>query len=292
LFEERCRAGDCFLLATDALSKWVCAEIEQGGAPFETIDRIPDEQTFRAFIDDERAARRMDNDDVTLVWLKTATTLAVALSASPSRTSAPVEQSRVAAVDEAEEVPPRAVVTREAPLAGTDAASEEIPEMRRVLVGAAVVSALVSIATSAIFNIGLRHLETTPLVRPPSTAVDHPTETPPKPQRATTPPPATTTVPAAPVQSTDTAPPNPAPGVEPQGVPTEGWVICPDSDCVVSEDKKTIRTNGRKSYHAHDDPRSPKLEKIPPGEYVVKRLHESQHWALIDLTPKSSEVRR
>jgi hypothetical protein len=65
--------------------------------------------------------------------------------------------------------------------------------------------------------------------------------------------------------------------------------MCPQSDCAISDDKKTIQTSGKKAYRADWESKSPEIGKIVAGKYVVKTLRESQHWAFIDLTPLPAE---
>jgi hypothetical protein len=59
--------GDRFLMTTDALAHWILTTFEAGERPWERLWEIADAEAFAGFVDEERAAHRMRNDDVTLV---------------------------------------------------------------------------------------------------------------------------------------------------------------------------------------------------------------------------------
>jgi len=75
--------GDRFFLVTDALGHWALTAAEAGEPPWETLWAIEDEGDFADFVAAERAAKRLRNDDVTLVAFSI-----------PDRWSLPEETSR------------------------------------------------------------------------------------------------------------------------------------------------------------------------------------------------------
>lgn len=62
--------GDNLYLATDALSAWFLREFEAGEAPWERLDALDDEGSFRRLIEELRGAGAMRNDDVTLTCIR------------------------------------------------------------------------------------------------------------------------------------------------------------------------------------------------------------------------------
>lgn len=61
---------DRFYLMTDALAAWFLREQERGAAPWLELDALPIEDTARGFadwIEEQRGARLLRNDDVTLI---------------------------------------------------------------------------------------------------------------------------------------------------------------------------------------------------------------------------------
>jgi hypothetical protein len=60
------QSGDRFLLATDALSAYILAEVEAGRKPW---NEFPKESEFGAYLKQRRDGERLKNDDVTLVEL-------------------------------------------------------------------------------------------------------------------------------------------------------------------------------------------------------------------------------
>lgn len=61
---------DHFYLMTDALAAWFLRELERGEAPWQALDSLPIEDSARDFagwIEEQRAARLLRNDDVTLI---------------------------------------------------------------------------------------------------------------------------------------------------------------------------------------------------------------------------------
>lgn len=59
--------GDRFFMVTDALAHWLLTAVEAGEAPWEPVWAIADEDAFAAFATGEREARRLRNDDLTLI---------------------------------------------------------------------------------------------------------------------------------------------------------------------------------------------------------------------------------
>jgi hypothetical protein len=57
--------GDRLFLLTDALAHWFLREYERGGRPWVTLERL-NETTFRDWVDDERHAGHIRDDDVTM----------------------------------------------------------------------------------------------------------------------------------------------------------------------------------------------------------------------------------
>jgi hypothetical protein len=70
-----CQPGDRLWLMTDALAQWFLLQVESGGKPwlvleplmYTGIDGFSAQQAFTAWIEELRAARRLRNDDVTLL---------------------------------------------------------------------------------------------------------------------------------------------------------------------------------------------------------------------------------
>lgn len=62
-----CELGDHFFLATDALARWCLTACEAGSQPWPRLLALEDHDAFLRFLDDERAVRQMQNDDVTLL---------------------------------------------------------------------------------------------------------------------------------------------------------------------------------------------------------------------------------
>jgi hypothetical protein len=65
------RAGDLFVLATDALAAWLLQQIEGGKRPWPALERLT-KGTFLRLIDSLRQTRAIRNDDVTLVLARIA----------------------------------------------------------------------------------------------------------------------------------------------------------------------------------------------------------------------------
>src|SRR5262245_1264051 len=61
------RPGDRLWLMTDALARWFLLEFEAGNRPWEGLERLGDAGTFAAWVEGQREARRLRNDDTTLV---------------------------------------------------------------------------------------------------------------------------------------------------------------------------------------------------------------------------------
>jgi hypothetical protein len=63
-------AGDEFLLMSDALAQWFLSETEAQRRPHEVLARLPESEvseSFREWVDELRRARRLRNDDTTLL---------------------------------------------------------------------------------------------------------------------------------------------------------------------------------------------------------------------------------
>ena len=63
--------GDLLVLATDALSCWILAEVERGVPPWEALMDVSSADAFRTLIESLRLQQRIKNDDVTLLVVKT-----------------------------------------------------------------------------------------------------------------------------------------------------------------------------------------------------------------------------
>jgi hypothetical protein len=67
-------AGDRFYLMTDALAVWFLRTYEEGGAPWQELDALrragKGSRAFAEWIDVQRAAHNLTNDDVTLIRLE------------------------------------------------------------------------------------------------------------------------------------------------------------------------------------------------------------------------------
>jgi len=77
--QGRCRPGDTFVLATDALAQWLLAATEAGQNPWGATASIPDQASFAAWVATLRAERLLRNDDVTLMVIEVRDALASAL---------------------------------------------------------------------------------------------------------------------------------------------------------------------------------------------------------------------
>jgi hypothetical protein len=64
-FGTAVEAGDRYLLMTDALAAWFLTAFENKRTPWETLP--PDHETFAAFVQKERDAAKMKNDDATMI---------------------------------------------------------------------------------------------------------------------------------------------------------------------------------------------------------------------------------
>jgi hypothetical protein len=74
--EGDCRAGDLFLLMTDALAEWFLRRTEAGGKPWEAVERLLEEgeNDFTAWVESLREDEALRNDDVTLVAVQLGST--------------------------------------------------------------------------------------------------------------------------------------------------------------------------------------------------------------------------
>ena len=61
-----CEAGDTFILASDAIACWLLAKHAEGERPWETLLAL-DRSGWSAWVDEQRSAGLMHNDDTTLV---------------------------------------------------------------------------------------------------------------------------------------------------------------------------------------------------------------------------------
>ena len=66
-----CEVGDLFLLASDALAAWFLAQSADGERPWDTLAALND-STWEGWVDEQRGAGLMRNDDVTLVAMEIA----------------------------------------------------------------------------------------------------------------------------------------------------------------------------------------------------------------------------
>ena len=64
-----CEAGDVFILASDALAGWFLAANSAGDKPWETLAEL-DSSNWAGWIEEQRSAGLMRNDDTTLVALE------------------------------------------------------------------------------------------------------------------------------------------------------------------------------------------------------------------------------
>lgn len=67
VLEGEYRAGDQFILVTDALGKWFLAQCEAGEKPWHTLQAIKTESAFRELVADLRKQGAIRNDDTTLL---------------------------------------------------------------------------------------------------------------------------------------------------------------------------------------------------------------------------------
>ena len=67
----RCEPGDVLILASDALAAWFLARDADGERPWDTIAAL-DDSTWEGWVDEQRGAGLMRNDDVTLVVVEVA----------------------------------------------------------------------------------------------------------------------------------------------------------------------------------------------------------------------------
>jgi hypothetical protein len=65
-----CRAGDLFLLMTDALAKWFLQSCEKKEKPWRIFREFVDESKFKQFVIEQREAGRLENDDTTLMVIQ------------------------------------------------------------------------------------------------------------------------------------------------------------------------------------------------------------------------------
>ena len=61
-----CEDGDLFLLASDALARWLLVEAAAGRKPWETLMSL-DEDSWPGWVEEQRDAASMGNDDMTLL---------------------------------------------------------------------------------------------------------------------------------------------------------------------------------------------------------------------------------
>lgn len=71
ILESDYQPGDCFLMATDALSAWLIKEHETGTNPWSRILEITDQLTLDKLVAELRATSMMRNDDVVLLRVVT-----------------------------------------------------------------------------------------------------------------------------------------------------------------------------------------------------------------------------
>lgn len=61
------KAGDCLILATDALAKWILQYIEQGKDPWNKLFALRNQEDFQRFVSHYRADGSLEIDDTTLM---------------------------------------------------------------------------------------------------------------------------------------------------------------------------------------------------------------------------------
>ena len=64
------RRGDLFLLATDALAAWFLREVEGGGQPWDTLQRVRAGKPYACWVDHLRDVRAIRNDDSTCMLIE------------------------------------------------------------------------------------------------------------------------------------------------------------------------------------------------------------------------------
>lgn len=79
LAKGRCRPGDRFVLATDALAQWLLSATERGEDPWDAANSIVDQDAFADWVARLRADQLLRNDDVTLMVIEVRDALASAV---------------------------------------------------------------------------------------------------------------------------------------------------------------------------------------------------------------------
>lgn len=64
-----CDSGDVFILASDAIACWILGQLEAGDEPFEVVMGM-DDADWSEWVDEQRNAGTMRNDDTTLVIIE------------------------------------------------------------------------------------------------------------------------------------------------------------------------------------------------------------------------------
>lgn len=59
--------GDCILLASDALARWILLDHRKGNNPWKKLLALPDDKAFREFVSRERSEHALERDDTTLL---------------------------------------------------------------------------------------------------------------------------------------------------------------------------------------------------------------------------------
>jgi hypothetical protein len=67
LAEGELRTGDVIVMATDGLAQWLLRSVESDRQPWHVFDEGKD--ALQSLVDEERASRRMRNDDVGCAWV-------------------------------------------------------------------------------------------------------------------------------------------------------------------------------------------------------------------------------
>ncbi|MBK9260204.1 MAG: protein phosphatase 2C domain-containing protein [Polyangiaceae bacterium] len=70
IWKDNATTEDVFILATDALAKWLLQRHEAGMPVWNRISQIASEDELLQLVDQERDANRMENDDVTLLVVR------------------------------------------------------------------------------------------------------------------------------------------------------------------------------------------------------------------------------
>ncbi len=65
--EGELKTGDVIVMATDGLAQWLLRSVESAREPWHIFNE--DRDALQLLVDEERASRRMRNDDVGCAWV-------------------------------------------------------------------------------------------------------------------------------------------------------------------------------------------------------------------------------